>query len=91
MKPKLAILDEPDSGIDIVSLKEIINFIQTLKENGSSVIVITHKEEIVAASDKASLMCEGAIFRSGDPIEISEFFKNRCIPCDSRVSLPKAV
>ena len=67
----------------------IINFIQTLKENGSSVIVITHREEIAAASDKASLMCEGAILRSGDPIEISEFFKNRCIPCDSRVSSTK--
>ncbi len=91
MKPKLAILDEPDSGIDVVSLKEIINFIQALKENGSSVLVITHREEIAASSDKASLMCEGAILRSGDPIEISEFFKNRCIPCDSRVSPSKVV
>ena len=91
MKPKLAILDEPDSGIDVVSLKEIINFIQSLKENGSSVLVITHREEIAASSDKASLMCEGAILRSGDPIEISEFFKNRCIPCDNRVSPPKVV
>jgi len=91
MKPKLAILDEPDSGIDVVSLKEIINFIQALKENGSSVLVITHREEIAASSDKASLMCEGAILKSGDPLEISEFFKNRCIPCDSRASPPKVV
>ncbi|HOA69969.1 MAG TPA: ABC transporter ATP-binding protein [Methanosarcina thermophila] len=90
MKPKLAILDEPDSGIDVVSLKEIVALIQTLKENGSSVLVITHWEEIAAASDKASLMCEGTILRSGDPLEISEFFKNRCIPCDNRVSSPKA-
>ena len=85
MKPKLAILDEPDSGIDVVSLKEIVSLIRTLKENGSSVLVITHREEIAAASDKASLMCDGVILRSGDPFEISEFFKNRCIPCDNRV------
>jgi Fe-S cluster assembly ATP-binding protein len=91
MKPKLAVLDEPDSGIDVVSLKEIINFIRVLKENGSSVLVITHREEIAASSDKASLMCEGTILRSGDPIEISEFFKNRCIPCDNRVSPPKVI
>lgn len=91
MKPKLAVLDEPDSGIDVVSLKEIINFIQVLKENGSSVLVITHREEIAANSDKASLMCEGAILRSGNPIEISEFFKNRCIPCDNRVSPPQVI
>jgi Fe-S cluster assembly ATP-binding protein len=87
MKPKLAILDEPDSGIDVVSLKEIVTLIRTIRENGSSVLVITHREEIAAASDKASLMCEGAILRSGDPIEISEFFKNRCIPCDSSESV----
>ncbi len=85
MKPRLAILDEPDSGIDVVSLKEIVSLIRALKENGSSVLVITHREEIAAASDKASLMCEGSILRSGDPMEISEFFKSRCIPCDNRV------
>lgn len=87
MKPKLAILDEPDSGIDVVSLKEIVALIQALKENGSSVLVITHREEIATASDRASLMCEGSILRSGDPDEISNFFINRCIPCDSRLSI----
>ena len=75
MKPKLAILDEPDSGIDVVSLKEIVALIQTLKENGSSVLVITHREEIAAASDKASLMCEGTILRSGDPWKSVSFSK----------------
>lgn len=85
MKPKLAILDEPDSGIDVVSLKEIVSLIKTLKENGSSVLVITHRKEIAAASDRASLMCDGTILRSGDPGEISHFFINRCIPCDNRL------
>jgi Fe-S cluster assembly ATP-binding protein len=89
MKPKLAILDEPDSGIDVVSLREIVTLIHAFKVNGSSVLVITHREEIAAASDRASLMCEGAILRSGDPQEISEFFKNRCIPCDSRINPQK--
>ena len=82
MKPKLAILDEPDSGIDIVSLKEVVALIQDLKNNGSSVLVITHREEIAAASDKASLMCDGMIVKTGSPAEISDFFKNKCKPCD---------
>ncbi|MDD2440361.1 MAG: ABC transporter ATP-binding protein [Methanosarcinaceae archaeon] len=85
MKPKLAILDEPDSGIDVVSLKEIVTLIQALKENGASVLVITHRKEIAEASDRASLMCEGAVLRSGNPKEISQFFINRCIPCDNRL------
>ena len=82
MKPKLAILDEPDSGIDLVSLKEIVALMQDLKKNGSSVFVITHREEIVAASDKASLMCDGMIVKTGSPAEISDFFMKKCKPCD---------
>ncbi|MGP8337932.1 MAG: ATP-binding cassette domain-containing protein [Methanosarcinaceae archaeon] len=82
MKTKLVILDEPDSGIDAVSLKEVIALIQDLKKNGSSVLVITHREEIAAASDKASLMCDGIIVKTGSPAGISDFFKNKCKPCD---------
>lgn len=82
MKPKLAILDEPDSGIDVVSLKEVVALIQDLKKNGSSVLVITHREEIAAASDKASLMCDGMIVKTGSPAEISDFFIKKCKPCD---------
>ncbi len=82
MKTKLVILDEPDSGIDVVSLKEVIALIQDLKKNGSSVLVITHREEIAAASDRASLMCDGMIVKTGSPAGISDFFKNKCKPCD---------
>ncbi|MGP8319396.1 MAG: ATP-binding cassette domain-containing protein [Methanosarcinaceae archaeon] len=82
MKTKLVILDEPDSGIDAVSLKEVIALIQDLKTNGSSVLVITHREEIAAASDKASLMCDGIIVKTGSPAGISDFFKDKCKPCD---------
>jgi len=89
MKPKLAILDEPDSGIDVVSLKEVIALIQDLKKNGSSVLVITHRDEIAAASDKASLMCDGMIVKTGSPAEISDFFKKKCKPCDVKAYGPK--
>ncbi len=82
MNPKLVILDEPDSGIDVVSLKEVVALIKDLKMNGSSVLVITHREEIAAASDRASLMCDGMIVKTGNPAEISDFFKNKCKPCD---------
>jgi len=84
MRPKLAILDEPDSGIDVLSLKEVIALMHDLKKNGSSVLVITHREEIAAASDRASLMCDGVIVRTGDPVEISNFFKDECKPCDMK-------
>ncbi|MEA3485844.1 MAG: ABC transporter ATP-binding protein [Candidatus Aerophobetes bacterium] len=78
MQPKLAILDEPDSGIDMLSLQRIMNFILSLRERGASVLLITHREEVVEVADTASLMCEGEIVKSGDPKLVSDYFKTHC-------------
>ena len=82
MKPKLAILDEPDSGIDIVSLDDIKNIILNLKSIGSSVILITHRDEIADISDRASLICHGGIIKVGKPREVRDFFAGFCEGCD---------
>jgi Fe-S cluster assembly ATP-binding protein len=42
MKPRLVILDEPDSGIDVDALNRIFDAIDILKKNGSTIILITH-------------------------------------------------
>ena len=42
MKPKLAILDEPAAGIDMLSINHIIDIIRALKASGGSVLPITH-------------------------------------------------
>lgn len=78
MRPKLAILDEPDSGIDMLSLERIMDFILDLKRRGASVLLITHREEVVEVADRASLMCEGEIIKSGDPKAVRDYFKTRC-------------
>jgi len=78
MRPKLAILDEPDSGIDMLSLERIMDFILGLKRRGASVLLITHREEVVEVADRASLMCEGEIIKSGDPKSVRDYFKTRC-------------
>ncbi|RLE90344.1 MAG: Fe-S cluster assembly ATPase SufC [Thermoprotei archaeon] len=41
-RPKVAILDEPDSGVDVDSLKLISNAIRTLLREGTAVLLITH-------------------------------------------------
>jgi len=78
MRPKMAILDEPDSGIDMLSLKKIKDYILSLKERGSSIFLITHGEEITEISDKISLMCNGEIIKSGNPGEVRDYFKRHC-------------
>jgi Fe-S cluster assembly ATP-binding protein len=83
LHPKLAILDEPDSGIDMLSTQDIINVINLFKKNGSSVLLITHREEISLISDKASQMCRGKIVCSGNPEKVAEYYKSRkCLVCD---------
>ncbi|RMG72847.1 MAG: ABC transporter ATP-binding protein [Nitrospirae bacterium] len=83
MRPKLAILDEPDSGIDMLSTEDIINVLKALKGQGSSVLLITHREEIALCADRASQLCRGSIFISGRPEDVARAYKNRlCLRCD---------
>jgi len=48
LKPKIAILDEPDSGVDIESLKVIASTIKDVVEEGTGVLVITHYRNILS-------------------------------------------
>jgi len=86
LHPKLALLDEPDSGIDMLSTQDIINVINVFKKNGSSVLLITHREEISLIADNASQMCRGKIVCSGNPEKVAEYYKSRkCLVCDGEV------
>ena len=81
MKPKVAILDEPDSGIDVVSLPHIMNGITEMSKQGSAVLLITHSEEAVKVADKVSIICAGKIINAGLPKEMCEWFKDNCQTC----------
>ena len=82
MKPRLAILDEPDSGIDIMTLEDIARLIHRLQREGTTVLLISHRDEVVATSDAASLMCEGEIQTTGDPRHVCDRYARCCRPCD---------
>lgn len=81
MGPRLSILDEPDSGIDALSLNRILDAVRTLAKDGASVLLITHQNEIAASADRASSLCEGTILRTGDPVAIGRFFRDHCREC----------
>ena len=80
MRPRLAILDEPDSGIDVLSLGDIERLIRRLADEGSAVLLITHRDELVTMADVASLMCFGAVVFTGDPAEARRYYAGRCRP-----------
>jgi Fe-S cluster assembly ATP-binding protein len=86
MQPRLAILDEPASGIDLLSIGEIAEVIQSLKGDGTSILLISHREEIARIADRASYLCKGKIICTGAPDEIAEKYKSRaCHTCNGVV------
>ncbi len=81
MRPKLAILDEPDSGIDIVSLPFLLSGIVEMNKQGASVLLITHSEQVGEIAHRVSVLCGGRILRTGPPAEMSLWFKENCRAC----------
>jgi Fe-S cluster assembly ATP-binding protein len=75
MHPALVILDEPDSGIDLLSIGNIVDMIKTFPQYGASVLLITHNETVAAIADRASLLERGAIVATGDPVVITQRFR----------------
>jgi Fe-S cluster assembly ATP-binding protein len=78
MRPRLAILDEPDSGIDALSIGEVANLIQHMAQTGSAVLLITHRPELITIADTASLICLGSLILTGKPEETSQYYQQRC-------------
>ncbi|MGC9398167.1 MAG: ABC transporter ATP-binding protein [Anaerolineae bacterium] len=84
MHPRLAILDEPDSGIDALSLDDIAGLIHRMALEGTTVLLISHRDEVVALADAASLICEGRIVDTGDPAHVCDRYTHCCQPCNHR-------
>ena len=68
LSPKIAILDEIDSGLDIDSLKTVAATIKEHVANGGSVLIITHYRRILdhLKPDYVHVMIDGKIAMSGD-------------------------
>lgn len=84
MKPELAILDEPDSGIDMLSVYDIVGLIRTINSRGSTVIIITHREDMAEIADRSTLMCAGTPVVTGTPVKVGRIFRNMCKTCNEQ-------
>ncbi len=82
MQPRLAILDEPDSGIDMLSIRDIADVVAKMAQNGTAVLLITHQDEILGIANTASLMCAGTIVRTGKHSMIRRYYAGHCVPCE---------
>jgi len=67
LEPKLAILDETDSGLDIDALKIVANGVNKLKSKENAVVVITHYQRLLdyIVPDFVHVLHDGKIVKSG--------------------------
>ena len=69
LEPKLAILDETDSGLDIDALKIVANGVNKLRTEDNAVIVITHYQRLLdyLVPDFVHVLHDGKLVKSGGP------------------------
>ena len=67
LEPKLAILDETDSGLDIDALKIVANGVNTLRKKENAIIVVTHYQRLLdyIVPDFVHVLYKGKIVKSG--------------------------
>jgi Fe-S cluster assembly ATP-binding protein len=67
LEPKLAILDETDSGLDIDALKIVANGVNKLRSKDNAVVVITHYQRLLdyIVPDFVHVLMNGKIVKSG--------------------------
>ncbi len=83
IEPKLVLMDEPDSGIDVEALQHIFAALRTLKEGNTTVILITHSLAVLRQAEHAFLLCHGQIADKGSVRKISRYFEAKCVSCDT--------
>jgi Fe-S cluster assembly ATP-binding protein len=69
LEPKLAILDETDSGLDIDALKTVAQGVNAMRSPERAILVVTHYQRLLShiVPDRVHVLADGRIVRSGGP------------------------
>lgn len=78
LEPKIAILDESDSGLDIDALRVVADGINKLVADGMGALLITHYQRILnyVKPDKVSIFYKGRVYMTGGP-EVAHMLEER--------------
>lgn len=78
LEPKLAILDETDSGLDVDAVKVVSKGVEAFKNDNNSLLIITHNTKILEflPVDKVHILIDGRIVKTGDRTLIDQINAN---------------
>lgn len=78
LKPKLAILDEIDSGLDVDAIKSVAKGIELCKKNNTAIIIITHSTKLLKeiTPDFVHVLIDGKIVRTANALLADEIDAN---------------
>jgi Fe-S cluster assembly ATP-binding protein len=74
LKPKLAILDETDSGLDVDAVKIVSNGVKMFKNEDNAILIITHNSKILEhlKPDFVHVLVDGKIIKTGEAALVEE-------------------
>ncbi|MEA3443663.1 MAG: LPS export ABC transporter ATP-binding protein [Bacteroidota bacterium] len=73
LNPKFILLDEPFAGVDPIAVEDIQNIVHSLKEKNIGILITDHNvHETLSITNRAYLLFEGSILKSGTAQELSE-------------------
>ncbi|MFX1390275.1 MAG: ATP-binding cassette domain-containing protein [Promethearchaeota archaeon] len=76
MRPKLIILDEPDSGLDVIIVEDFFTIFNKIKALDMTILLITHREDIGMVADYGTLMWYGdALITDEFPVVMLNYCK----------------
>ena len=69
LEPKICILDETDSGLDVDAMKLVANGVNALRDEGRGFLVITHYQRLLdhIKPDIVHIMADGKMVKTGGP------------------------
>ena len=73
--PKLVVLDEPNSNLDVEGEQALAAAIKHLKEQGSTLIIVTHRNNILEIVDKVLLLSNGQMGMYDDPAKVAAMLR----------------
>lgn len=74
--PKLLVLDEPNSSLDEAGELALMQTLQQLKAQGSTVVLITHRTSVLPAADKVLMLRDGTVAAFGPRDEVLAALRN---------------